>query len=367
MQDGGCVTLKLKRLALLPNAAQLARTMTSPFSAKPQSIANWLLIVAAMVVTIVMVGGITRLTESGLSITQWNPVTGVLPPMSDVDWLAEFDRYRASPEFIYESGPAGMTLADFKFIFFWEWFHRLIGRLIGLAFALPLVWFWIKGAIPAGYKWRLLALLGLGGLQGVFGWLMVRSGLSGQMTDVSHFWLSVHLLTALFTLAALVWTALDLRALDRDPEARPAHLTGFGIIVALILAVQLLLGAWVAGLNAGHASHDWPLMQGRFLPEFDSSRGLAWAMSHDPFLLHFMHRWWAWVAAGMLIWLARKIRQDARPASIAIHSTFGTQIILGIATVMSGISLWLAVAHQLVGALLVAATAWGIHALGRQA
>ena len=366
MQDGDCVARPLKGLALLPNAAQLAQAMQSPSPAKPQSIANWLLVVAAMVITIVMVGGITRLTESGLSITQWNPVSGVLPPLSEAAWQAEFDQYRASPEFVYESGPAGMDLAQFKFIFFWEWFHRLIGRLIGLAFALPLAWFWIKGAIPAGFKWRLLALLGLGGLQGLFGWLMVRSGLSGQMTDVSHFWLSVHLMTALFTLAALIWTALDLRALARDPGARIARLTGFGAIVGVVLALQLLLGAWVAGLNAGHASYDWPLMQGRFLPEFDTSRGIVWAMTHDPFLLHFMHRWWAWVAVGMLIWLARKIRQDARRASIAIHSAFGTQIILGIATVMSGVSLWLAVAHQLVGALLVAATAWGVHALGRQ-
>lgn len=325
------------------------------------------MVVASMVVLIVVVGGITRLTESGLSITQWNPVTGVLPPLSEAAWQAEFDRYRASPEFIFESGPAGMDLAGFKFIFFWEWFHRLIGRTIGLVFALPLAWFWIKGAIPNGYKWRLLTLLGLGGLQGLFGWLMVRSGLSGQMTDVSHFWLSVHLMTALFTLAALIWTALDLRNLARNPAARPAHITGFGAIVGVVLAIQLLLGAWVAGLNAGHASSDWPLMQGQFLPDFDMSRGLGWALTHDPFLLHFLHRWWAWVAVGMLVWLARRIRQDARPASIAVHSAFGTQIILGIATVMSGVSLWLAVAHQLVGALLVVATSWAIHALSRRA
>ncbi|WP_427966156.1 COX15/CtaA family protein [Altererythrobacter sp.] len=336
-----------------------------PPTTRPLAIANWLFVVAAMVVLIVLVGGITRLTESGLSITQWNPVTGVLPPLNDQAWQAEFDLYRQTPEFIYESGPAGMTLSDFKFIFFWEWFHRLIGRLIGMAFALPLAWFWIKGAIPAGYKPRLLALLALGGLQGTFGWLMVRSGLSGQMTDVSHFWLSVHLLTAFFTLGGLIWTALDLRMLARDPEARPAKLTGLATATALVLFVQLLFGAWVAGLNAGLASDTWPLMQGRFIPEFDTSKGMGWAMTHDPFLLHFLHRWWAWVVVGMLIWLARRVRQSERPASIAIHSAFGTQILLGIATVMTGVSLWLAVAHQLVGALLVAATAWGMHAAGK--
>ena len=333
---------------------------------RPLALANWLLVVAAMVVTIVMVGGITRLTESGLSITQWDPVTGILPPLSESAWQAEFAQYRQTPEFIYEAGPAGMTLSDFKFIFFWEWFHRVIGRLIGLAFAIPLAWFWIRGAIPQGYKLRLIALLALGGLQGTFGWLMVRSGLSGQMTDVSHFWLSIHLLTALFTLGGLVWTALDLRLLARDQKSRPARLTGLAFATAAVLFVQLLLGAWVAGLNAGHASYSWPLMNGQFVPDFDLSRGWGWALTHDPFLLHFLHRWWAWVAVGMLIWLARRVRVAERRASIAIHAAFGTQIVLGIATVLTGISLWLAVAHQLVGALLVAATAWGMHVSGRR-
>lgn len=340
-------------------------TRTTP-PIRPSALAAWLLAVAAMVVLIVMVGGITRLTESGLSITRWQPVSGILPPLSDAAWQAEFARYRQTGEFIREAGPAGMDLADFKFIFFWEWSHRLLGRIIGLAFALPMAWFWIRRAIPAGYKPRLLALLALGGLQGVFGWLMVRSGLGTAMTDVSHFWLSVHLLTALITLGALVWTALDLCALARDPASRPARLTGFAAAVATILLIQLLLGAWVAGLNAGHASYDWPLMQGRLVPDFDLSRGWLWALTHDPFLLHFLHRWWAWVAVAALVWLARRTRKTERAVSIAIHSAFGTQIILGIATVLSGISLWLAVAHQLVGALLVAATAWGMHVAGRQ-
>ncbi|HEU4651631.1 MAG TPA: COX15/CtaA family protein, partial [Croceibacterium sp.] len=156
--------------------------------------------VAALVVVMVTIGGITRLTESGLSITEWKPVTGALPPLSDAQWRAEFAAYQQIGEFRQVNGPAGMTLADYKFIYFWEWSHRLLGRLIGLAFALPLAWFWLRGAIPPGYKPRLLALLALGGLQGVFGWYMVRSGLSGEVTDVSHFWLSIHLLTALVTL-----------------------------------------------------------------------------------------------------------------------------------------------------------------------
>ncbi|RYE89138.1 MAG: heme A synthase, partial [Oxalobacteraceae bacterium] len=236
------------------------------------------------------------------------------------------------------------------------------------AFALPLAFFWIKGAIPAGYKPRLVFLLALGGMQGVFGWFMVRSGLSGEMTDVSHFWLSIHLLTALLTLAALTWTALDFKGMAATPPVQPPRLTRLGAVVGLILFVQLLLGAWVAGLNAGLASDTWPLMQGRIFPEVDWSRGIGWAFTHEPYLLHFLHRWWAWIAVAALVLLARACkRAAARPASIAIHSTFGTQIVLGIATVLTGVSLWLAVLHQLVGALLVIAAAWGAHAIGARA
>ena len=334
---------------------------------RPLALARWLLVVAALMVLMVTIGGITRLTESGLSITEWKPVTGALPPLSDAQWQAEFAAYQRIGEYRQINGPAGMTLADYKFIYFWEWTHRLLGRLIGLAFALPMIWFWIRGAIPRGYTPRLLALLALGGLQGVFGWYMVRSGLSGEVTDVSHFWLSIHLLTALLTLAGLVWTALDLFALQRAPEARPARLTGLGAAAGLVLFVQLVLGAWVAGLNAGLASDTWPLMQGRVFPEADWSKGAGWALTHDPFLLHFLHRWWAWVVVAVLVMLSRKVRGRERRASVAIHSAFGTQILLGIATVMTGVALWLAVLHQLVGALVVVATAWGAHVAGRRA
>lgn len=333
-----------------------------------RALARWLFVVAALVVLIVAVGGITRLTESGLSITEWKPVTGTIPPLTDSQWEAEFAAYQQIPEYIEVTGPAGMTLAEYKFIYFWEWLHRLLGRVIGLAFAVPLAWFWIKGAIPPGYKPRLVALLALGGLQGVFGWYMVRSGLSGTNTDVSHFWLSIHLLTALFTLAGLVWTALDLLALERDAGSRPARLTRLTSLAGAVLFVQLLLGAWVAGLNAGLASDTWPLMQSRLIPEIDWSRGIGWAFANEPYLLHFLHRWWAWVTVAALVVLARKVRRaGVRPASIAIHSAFGLQILLGIATVLTGVALWLAVLHQLVGALLVAAFAWGAHVLGRQA
>lgn len=328
------------------------------------ALARWLLSVAALVVLIVAVGGITRLTESGLSITEWKPVTGALPPLSDAQWQAEFEQYKKIPQYIEVNGPAGMTLGDYKFIYFWEWIHRLLARLIGLAFALPLAWFWIRRRIPAGYKPRLLALLALGGLQGAVGWWMVSSGLT-QDVKVSHFRLAAHLMVALLTLSGLVWTALDLRALSRG-EA-PARLRRFAAIVLAALALQLLYGALMAGLRAGYIASDWPAMQGSLFPEgVDWSAGVVHALLNDPFLVHFIHRWWAWGVVLLLIVMARRLRHSDRRASVAIHSAFGTQLLLGIATVMTGVELWIAVLHQLVGALLVAATVWGAHAMGRE-
>lgn len=339
-------------------------TALSP-TARPRAIANWLLFVALLVVTIVAVGGITRLTESGLSITEWRPVTGTLPPLNEAQWLEEFDKYRQIPE--YQQINRGMSLAEFQFIYFWEWFHRIIGRLIGLAIALPLAWFWVKRAIPAGYKPRLIGLLALVGLQGAIGWWMVASGLV-ERTDVSHFRLAAHLLIALLILAALLWTARDMRLLARDPAAPPARLTGFTIGVAAILFVQLLFGAFVAGLNAGLVTDQWPLMNGRFLPadEF-ASRSFFDAVINDPYVLHWIHRWWAWVAfAALLVFAVRVKRAGERGTAAAIHALLGVQILLGIATVMSGVEITLAVLHQVVGALLVGAFALGAHRLGQR-
>lgn len=350
-------------MATLAPSSDLARAAPQE-RARPAAIARWLLATAFLVVGIVVVGGITRLTESGLSITEWNVASGILPPLTEAAWQAEFAKYRATPEYRLEASVGGMTLADFKFIFFWEWFHRLLARAVGAVYTLGLVWFWIRGAIPTGFRPRLVGLLALGGLQGLFGWLMVQSGLVGDMTDVSHFRLSLHLLTALALLAGLVWTALDMRRLARDPAARPAPLTKGSALVAAVLFVQLLLGAWVAGLNAGHAAYDWPLMNGRLLPAFDWSAGVIWTLANDPYLLQWLHRWWAWVAVAALVWLARRVRSADRRASIAVHTAFGTMVLLGIATIMTEVSLWVASAHQLVGALTVAATAWAMHADG---
>lgn len=329
---------------------------------RPRTLALWLLFVASLVFAMVVVGGITRLTESGLSITEWKPVSGTIPPLTEAAWHEAFEKYKQIPE--YQQLKRGMTLGEFKFIFFWEWVHRLIGRLIGVCFAVPLVWFAARRAIPRGYGPRLAALLALGGLQGAIGWWMVSSGLSVR-TDVSHIRLSVHLLTALFILGGLIWTALDLLDLDRNSAARRSRLTAPATAALLILFVQLLFGAWVAGLNAGYVSNTWPLMNEHFFPEGVDWQGI-FTFVDDPFLTHFMHRWWAWVTVAALVLLARAARRAGdRNASRALHIAFGTQILLGIATVESGIALPLAVLHQAVGALVVASATWAAHSAGK--
>ena len=338
----------------------MATTFASavPPRTQPRAIANWLFAVAGLVFLMVVVGGITRLTESGLSITEWKPISGAIPPLSEAGWLAEFEKYKLIPE--YAEVNVGMTMAQFKFIYFWEFIHRLLGRIIGLAFALPFAWFALRRAIPAGYAGRLTGLLALGALQGAVGWWMVQSGLS-QRTDVSHFRLAAHLCTALFILAGLIWTALDLRR----RQSRPTKLTS---IVFAVLGFQLVFGAFVAGMDAGKVSNSWPLMNGQVVPEpLDATTSPLWNLFNDPFILHFMHRWWAVVALVALVALARAVKRAGdRPASIAIHAMLGLQILLGIATVYSGVNIVLATLHQAVGALLVASAAWGAHSVGRR-
>jgi cytochrome c oxidase assembly protein subunit 15 len=332
-------------------------------ASRPLVLARLLFVVAALVVLIVAVGGITRLTESGVSITEWKPVSGALPPLTQAQWQAEFDAYRQTPQYIEINGPAGMTLSTYKTIFFWEWVHRLLARGIGLVLAGVTLVFAVRKRMPPGYLPRLLALLALVGLQGAIGWWMVKSGIVNDV-KVSHFRLAAHLLTALATLGGLVWTALDLQALARgEPRSR---VTGFGALALAVLTVQLFYGALVAGLRAGHVASDWPTMQGRLFPEgVDWSRGLGHAMLDDPFLVHFLHRWWAWAVVAVLIALASRVKKGGdRQASVLVHAAFGTQVLLGIFTVWSGVTIWVAVLHQLVGALLVAATVRGVHSLG---
>ncbi|TVV76847.1 COX15/CtaA family protein [Sphingomonas solaris] len=343
----------------------LARPAAS--SPRPRAIARWLLVVALMVFMMVVVGGITRLTESGLSMTRWEPIAGTVPPLNEAQWQAEFDGYKATPE--YRKINRGMSLGEFKGIFFWEYLHRLIGRTIGMVFALPLLWFWWRRAIPAGYGRRLLPLLALGGLQGAIGWWMVTSGLVDR-PDVSHLRLATHLMAALFIYAGLIWTALDLFALARDSTARPARLPGIGILALALLAVQIMLGAFTAGLDAGYAYSSWPLMGDTLFPAggWNAAASALANLVSNPIVVQFVHRWFAWVAAAGVLLLAYRARQaGATGAAHAISTAVALQIALGIATLLSGVAIPIAVAHQATAALLLAGVIAASHRLGHMA
>ncbi|MGB7406669.1 MAG: COX15/CtaA family protein [Pacificimonas sp.] len=336
--------------------ASLGTFDSRPSLARPDQVANWLVGVAALVVLMVVVGGITRLTESGLSMVRWEPVMGIIPPVTEAGWQAEFADYRTSPEYRYKN--AGMSLAEYKNIYFWEWAHRLLGRLIGLAFVIPLVWFWMKDRIPQGYKPRLLLLLVLGGSQGLLGWWMVKSGLA-DVPEVSHIRLAMHLNLALFIIAFLVWTAQDL-------IRERARLTPFAITVGAALLFQFVLGAFVAGLKPASIWTEWPTMGGGLFPSDIPMLSPLWLnIVENPYVVQFAHRWWAFVAAGMAIWLGvRAMKTGSHRTPIALHGLVTLQVLLGIATLMTGVALWLGVAHQGVAALIVWTAAACAHRVG---
>ncbi|HET9427354.1 MAG TPA: COX15/CtaA family protein [Allosphingosinicella sp.] len=330
---------------------------------RPLAISRWLFAVALLVLLMIVVGGITRLTESGLSITRWEPVSGAIPPLNAADWQIEFDRYRASPQ--YQQVNTGMDLADFKNIYFWEYVHRLLGRLIGLAFALPMLWFWWRRAIPKGYGWKLSGLLVLGGLQGVIGWWMVASGLVNR-PEVSHIRLAVHLLMALAIFGALIWVALDLRRLAREPAARPAGIPVLGVWALCLLFLQFLFGAYVAGLEAGYAFNSWPKMGGEWFPA-QTPMLEPWLrnFADNPIVVQFVHRWLAFVAGAVALWLAlRAWRAGNRHEGGLLAGAVIVQVLLGILTIMSGVQIDIAVAHQGMAALLLAAMVMAAHRLG---
>lgn len=333
---------------------------------RPLAVANWLALVAVLVFAIIVVGGITRLTESGLSITRWEPVSGAIPPLNEADWQREFELYKASPQ--YQQLGSGMRLSDFKAIFFWEYVHRQLGRLIGLAFALPLLFFWWRRAIPSGHGWKLGTLLALGALQGAIGWWMVASGLV-DVPQVSHVRLAVHLLAALLIFGGLIWLSRDLKALARDPGSRPSRVPLLGIWALCLLFLQFLFGAYVAGLDAGYAFNTWPRMGGEWYPS-----GAEWMRPalrnfvDNPIMVQFVHRWLAFAVAGIALWLAaRAWRRGFWQESALLAGAVAAQILLGILTILSGVQIDIAVAHQGMAALLLGAMISVTHRLGEQA
>ena len=326
---------------------------------RPAALARWLLLIAAIVFAIIVVGGITRLTESGLSITEWKPIRGVIPPLNHADWMAEFENYKRIPQ--YEQFNRGMTLAGFQQIYFWEYLHRLLARAVGLVTAGVALAFWWKRWIPAGYGGRLILILALGGLQGVIGWWMVYSGLSVR-TEVSHVRLAVHLIAALLIFSYLIWTALNLMG-----AGAAARLTGLGVAALAVLTGQLVLGAFTAGLRAGHAFSSWPKMGDEWFPAATPMLSPAWINIVDnPIVVQFVHRWWAFAVVAILLLMAARLRRDgAGGRALLLLLIVAVQILLGIATLLSGVALWIAVLHQAVAASLVAATVAGAHRIGR--
>jgi heme a synthase len=331
---------------------------------RPALLARWLLVIAALVFAMVVVGGITRLTESGLSIVRWAPVSGIVPPLTAEDWSAEFEAYRQTPE--YRQVNTGMTESEFRGIYFWEYVHRLLGRVIGLVFAAVLAWAWLRRAVPPGFGWRLAGLFALGGLQGAIGWWMVYSGLIDR-PDVSHVRLAIHLANALLILALLLWVALDLFALaQREPPRGRVPLLGVSTLG--LLGIQIILGAFTAGLDAGFAFAEWPTMGGQFFPEGVPFLEPAWRNLIDqPIVVQFTHRWTAWLVAAAVAAVAwRSWKRGAPGHALGIVVLVSLQIVLGISTLLSGVLLPVAVAHQAGAVLLLAGLVATVHRLAGQ-
>jgi cytochrome c oxidase assembly protein subunit 15 len=315
----------------------------------------WLGILFALVVVMIAVGGATRLTDSGLSITEWRPVTGALPPLSAADWQAEFDRYREIPQ--YQLVNRGMSLEEFQFIYWWEWGHRQLGRLIGLVWALGLGWLWLTRRIPAGWGRRFVVLGALGGLQGAIGWWMVASGLGGTMVSVASYRLAVHLGLAFVILGLIAWHILGLGQTEvqrlQARRAREGALARPATGLMHLAFVQILLGALVAGIDAGRAFPTWPSMNGDFFPAnaFYVPDGAAWrAFFENPGLVQFIHRMTGYALALMGVWLWWRARGSAhratRRAFDAVAVAMAAQIALGIWAVLSAAALPVALGHQ---------------------
>ncbi len=318
-----------------------------------RAVGYWLLFMAFIIFVMVVVGGATRLTESGLSMVNWNPVTGALPPITDAEWQKEFTDYKTSPE--YKLKNAGMSLDDFKGIFYWEWGHRLLGRLIGIFFFVPFVWFWAKGRIPAGYKPRLTILFILGGLQGLLGWYMVKSGLVDEPA-VSHYRLTAHLSLALFLFAAIFWTALSL--LNPRPIRGASGIKGLTHFAMFILVLQLIMGALVAGLKAGHIFNTWPLMGETFVPEGLFGLEPLWSNFLDNAItVQFDHRIGAYLLTLVMFALLVKSRSVTMQMKSAIYIfAFSVllQMMLGIIMLLNYVPVTWGTAHQGGGVLVLA-------------
>ncbi len=350
-----------------PRAVSSAHADGASDSLRP--VRTWLFSVAALIFAVVMIGGATRLTESGLSITQWQPITGVIPPLSQQDWVAEFDRYKQIPQ--YAAFNTDMTLDGFKTIFFWEWTHRLVARLIGLAFIVPALWFWRRGRLKGALGRQVLVATGLLALEPIVGWWMVSSGLADR-TEVAQERLALHLLIAAATFGALVYAGVGLAVKPRESASR-GFVAASGGLVALIFC-QLGLGALMAGLRGGYIDNTWPLMEGALIPKgvFPLT---PWARSivDDMTTAQFDHRLGAYAVFVAAIAMAVMARRRAPASSLARRSgalalLAVLQVGLGIATLVLVMPIEMALAHQAVALLLfgMAVAHWRVTAMERR-
>jgi cytochrome c oxidase assembly protein subunit 15 len=334
-------------------------------SDRSRPVAIWLFFVAALVFAMVVVGGATRLTDSGLSITEWKPILGALPPMSDEAWRHSFELYKQIPQ--YQLVNPNMTLDEFKGIFWWEWAHRFLGRVVGAAFAIPFIVFLIRRDIPRRLVLRCAVMLGLGGLQGLVGWWMVSSGLS-ERVSVAPERLMTHLGLALLLFVVLIWTALDAwNGAPRVEERSPWRAWAVAFLGAVYL--QSLLGALVAGNDAGLIYNDWPLMNGRFFPADYAGAGFWGTLAHSQAAVQFNHRLFAYalfvgaIAMAVIAWRDRALVIDGKRAALAVAITVALQAALGVWTLMAAVPISLGVLHQAGAAVLLAVTtmfAWRV-------
>jgi cytochrome c oxidase assembly protein subunit 15 len=351
------------------NAAD-SETASFPGDRDRRALVAWLLIVAGMIWAMVALGGATRLTGSGLSIMEWAPLSGTLPPLSEAEWQRLYDLYRTIPQYALVN--SGFGLEGFKQIFWLEWAHRLWGRLIGLAYLLPLLWFWARGRIPAGYKAPLLGLLLLGGLQGAVGWFMVASGFQADRTAVSPYRLVVHLGLALVLYAAVLWTALRLWRATPAPlpaSVRPHALRRHVQATTVLLVATMLAGGFVAGLRAGFDYNTFPLMDGRLVPEAYAALSPAWRnLSENIPAVQFNHRILATVTllaalgAAAAAW-RRLPAGPARRACLALGGATLLQYGLGVATLLMVVPVSLGTLHQAAAVLVLTTALLALHAL----
>lgn len=353
---------------LAPSAGSTQDTRAAQSAMRDRAVGIWLLVCCAMILAMVILGGITRLTGSGLSIMEWRPVLGAFPPFGEAEWNRVFGLYRQIAE--YKNVNAGMTLAEFKGIFWWEYLHRLWGRLIGAAFLLPFLWFLTKGRIRRAFVPRLVGLFALGGLQGFVGWFMVASGFEDRV-DVSQYRLVLHLGLALVIYGFMLWSALDLLQPERLSGPRVGDLTRHGVVLVGLIALEIALGGLVAGLHGGLIDNNFPFMGEDLIASGMFTRDPWWAnITENPETAQFLHRLGAGLVTVMLVALVARVLRRAVPRVLKqrawlLVASLAAQMSLGIATLVLVVPVPLAVTHQAGAIVLLSLALFALHGLKR--